>query len=284
MKRTLTSIIAALALGAATLPSSAADLPRPYLKAPPAPAPVAFSWTGCYVGGNVGWARGEHDLSTNAPPFPPNLIGDEARATINGAGLASLNADGITGGGQVGCNWQYRSFVLGGEADINFADISADRDTGAVLVPGTTHIARSIDHIGQDWFATFRGRVGWAFDRVLVYGTGGLAVTRLDITKRFAWDFNDGCPPLGTLFECHDGGTSGTRTGWTAGAGVEWAFAPRWSAKAEYLFADFGSVTYQTMNNGPGFVGLPPGQVAFHTVDSKLQIVRVGVNWKFWGP
>jgi outer membrane immunogenic protein len=101
----------------------------------------------------------------------------------------------------------------------------------------------------------FRGRVGWAFDSVLVYGTGGLAVTKFDITKSFSWDLNDGCPTLGTLFNCHNGGTSGTRTGWTAGGGVEWAFAPRWSLKAEYLFADFGRVTYSTFNNGPGFVG-----------------------------
>jgi outer membrane immunogenic protein len=281
MKRALASTIAALAFTAAALPSSAADL-GPILKARPAPAPVVFSWTGCYVGGNVGWARGEHDLSTNSTPGP--LLGTTASATLNGAGAASLNADGITGGGQVGCNWQYRNFVLGGEGDINFADINADRDTGAFVVPGASgHIARSIDHIGQDWFATFRGRVGWAFDHVLVYGTGGLAVTKLDITKSFSWDFNDGCPTIGPLFNCHNGGTSGTRTGWTAGGGVEWAFAPRWSLKAEYLFADFGKVTYTTFNNGPGFVGTA-GQVAFHTVDSKLQVVRVGVNWQFWGP
>jgi outer membrane immunogenic protein len=265
------------------LPAAAADLGRPITKAP-AVAPVApFSWTGCYIGGNLGWARAEHDLVTFADPFPANNINAAARTAIINSGLTSLEQDGFTGGGQVGCNWQMGMFVLGGEADINFADVTADRDTGEFIEPVSGRVVRSIDHIRQDWFATVRGRVGLAFDRILVYGTGGLAITQLDVAKSFSWDFADGCPVLGALNNCHVGGVSDTRTGWTAGGGIEWAFAPQWSLKAEYLFADFGSVSYQTSNRGLLFVAAAP-QVATHSVDTTFQVVRLGVNWKFTGP
>lgn len=170
---------------------------------------------------------------------------------------------------------------MGVEGDFNGIDGSTSRDTGNVVEPVSGRTVRSIDDIGMDWFATIRGRLGWAFDRFMVYGTGGAAFAKVDISKRFMWDFNDGCPSVNGLFDCHDGGTNSTRTGWTAGGGVEWAFRDGWSAKAEYLYADLGDVTYSTFNNGPGFVG-GVGQVAFHTVSTKLQVFRLGVNYKFY--
>jgi len=263
------------------LPASAADLGRPITKAPAVAPVIPFSWTGCYIGANIGWARAEHDLATFAAPFPANNINEAARAAINGAGLFSLDQDGVTGGGQVGCNYQTGMFVFGAEGDINFSDTTADLDTGEVVVAG--RVVRSIDHIRQDWFATVRGRIGVAFDRVLIYGTGGLAISEVNVAKSFSWDFADGCPILGTLNNCHVGGVSDTRTGWVAGGGLEWAFAPNWSVKAEYLFADLGNVSYITTNRGALFIGAD-AQTAVHTVDTKFQTARVGVNWKFTGP
>jgi outer membrane immunogenic protein len=262
--------------------ASAADLP---LKAPPrAAAPAVFSWTGCYVGANLGGGWTKHHLATDAPPFPPNLINDTARTAINNAGLASLSHGGITGGGQVGCNWQpttagWSSLVLGIEGDLNGIDGDVSRNTGNVVEPVSGRTVRSIDDIGVSWFATVRGRIGWAFDRLMIYGTGGAAFANVDASKRFAWDFTDGCPVVNGLNECHVGRSSSTRIGWTAGGGVEWAFRDHWSAKAEYLYADLGDVSYSTFNNAPGFA--PPGQVANHTVSTKLQVVRVGVNYRF---
>ena len=280
IRRAITFGIATLAIAGTSWTALAADLgARPITKAPII-APPVFSWTGCYIGGNVGWSRAEHDLTTFAAPFPTNNINDAARTAIINSGIASLDQDGFTGGGQVGCNYQAGSFVFGIEGDFNALDVGASRDTGEFIEPISGRRVRSIDSISQDWFATVRGRVGYAWDRFLVYGTGGVAITELNINKSFSWDFpGDLCPILGTLNNCHVGGFSDTRTGWTAGGGFEWAFAPSWSVKAEYLFADFGSVSYVTANRGLAFN--PPLQTATHTVDSTLQVVRLGVNWRF---
>lgn len=273
-------LAAGLSLGSMQI-ASAADMPvkAPVYKA--MPAVVAYNWTGCYVGANAGWGHAKHDLSTAAHRFPANNINATARTAIIKAGAASLDGDGFTGGGQVGCNWQLAgtSFVLGGEGDFNFLSAKASRDTGNVVEPVSGRVVRSIDDIGMDWFATIRGRIGFAIDRILIYGTGGVAFAKIDISKRFAWNFNDACPVVGGLNECHAGGDNSTRTGWTAGGGVEWAFDNHWSAKAEYLYADFGDVTYQTSNVGPAFVGAP--QVASHTVSTTLQIARLGINYRF---
>ncbi len=279
MRRLSLALISTVSALALTQVASAADLPR---KAPAyIPPPPPFTWTGCYVGVNAGWGHVKHDLSTFAPPFPPNDINDTARTAINNAGAATLDKDGFTGGGQVGCNWQpgWASLVLGIEGDFNGIDGDTSRNTGNYVEPVSGRTVRSIDDIGMNWFATIRGRLGWAFDRVLVYGTGGVAFANVDISKRFAWDFADGCPVVSGLNECHVGGDNSTRTGWTAGGGVEWAFYDHWSAKAEYLYADLGDVTYTTTNIGAFFT--PGEQIANHTVSTKLQVFRVGVNYQF---
>lgn len=260
----------------------AADMPvkAPVYKAPPPPR--VHNWTGCHIGVNVGWSHSKHDLSTYADPAPQNNINDTARTAIINAGLASLDDDAFTGGGQVGCDWQFTgtSVVVGAEGDFNYLGNDASRDTGNYVESGSGRTVRSIDDIKMHWLATVRGRVGWAFDRILVYATGGLAITRLDISKQFAWNFTDGCTVLNGLNDCHVGGSDTTRTGWTVGGGVEWAFDDHWSVKGEYLYADFGDVSYQTSNSGVFFTPTS-SQIATHTVSTKLQIARIGVNYKF---
>lgn len=291
MKWGLTLGIGLLALAGSAVTASAADMARPVYKAPPPPVPLAFNWTGCYVGGNVGWARADHSLSTSVPAT--SNMNPAAIATIVPAGLASLQGNGWTGGGQVGCNWQTGVpvftgvLVLGVEGDFNFLSVKASRDTGNVL-SSSGFTSRSIDNVAMPWFATLRGRVGVAFGNFLFFGTGGLAVTQINITKDFRWSFFDLCPIVAGLQDCHVGGTSGTRTGYTVGAGVEWAFVPAhpgWSVKAEYLFADFGNVTYTTFNQGlifPQPPGPGPGsQPANHTVGSQLHVLRLGLNYLF---
>lgn len=256
--------------------ASAADLP---LKAPAAPSPPAFTWTGCYVGLNAGWGGARNALSTTVDP-QSNMNGT-ARALITYGGAAILDGDGFTGGGQVGCNWQIPQpqsgipVVFGVEGDFNWIDGDAS-DTRNVAVGQATGL--SVDDIGMDWFATIRGRIGWAFDRILIYGTGGVAFTKLDISKSWSWSFIDGCPIVGGLNQCHVGGDNSFRTGFTIGGGVEWAFLEHWSTKAEYLYSDFGDVTYRTCNIG---FTPPCSQTADHKVRSTLQVIRVGVNYKF---
>ena len=269
MNRISLALISATAAIALTQSASAADLPY---KAPPmVPAAVkAFSWTGCYIGANAGWGRADYDLSSTGV----GNINANAEAVMAVVGSGSMSNDGFTGGGQIGCNWQLNSpWVIGVEGDIDWTDASASRDTG--LVPVNAFSGRSIDDVKMNWVSTIRGRVGWAFDRVLVYGTVGAAFTSLDITKNFSWTFIDGCTLLNGVNDCHVGGTNSTLWGWTVGGGAEWAFDNHWSVKAEYLWMEFQDATYYTTNANI------PNQFANHSVSPTYQRAVVGINYKF---
>lgn len=197
-----TTIIAtALSLGVA----HAADL-RPAYKAPPAPAPIpVFSWTGCYIGGHVGYGWG--DKSWTDPIIAP------------GFEFAHTKPDGFVGGGQIGCDYQTGPWVFGIEGQATWTDLSASSPD---LLSATGTIATSkIDALG-----TITGRVGYAFDRSLWYVKGGAAWAR---------DKYSGADLIGPLYSASE-----TRWGWTIGGGWEYAFAPNWSFKVEYNFMDFG--------------------------------------------
>jgi outer membrane immunogenic protein len=159
---------------------------------------------------------------------------------------------GIKGGfagGTVGYNWQFNQFVAGIEADGAWADInnSVTQSVGGIPVTVTAKV---------DALATVRGRFGVAFDQVLFYGTAGLALA----------DTKVGASALGVgISESH------TQTGWTAGAGIEWMFIPRWSLKAEYLYRSFGSQTFFASQIPPG---VPTGTV-------NINSGQVGINYHF---
>jgi outer membrane immunogenic protein len=269
MKRAITLGIGALALAGMTLPTSAADLgARPYTKGPvAAPVPV-FTWTGCYIGGNVGWGFGDNDVRVAVSPDPASqaFIGPAFTAGAIPA-LFPLEMDGIIGGGQIGCNYQTGSFVFGIEGDIQASDV---KDALAVTtnVPGFVtgqHFASQ----SLDWFGTVRGRLGFAWGQFMVYGTGGVAFGRvnygLGITFPATNDFQN--------IAVRD-----TETGWTAGAGFEWAFAPQWSVKAEYLFIDLGDRAFATIGSGraPNLTTSLIGNF-----ENQYNIARVGVNYRF---
>jgi outer membrane immunogenic protein len=154
--------------------------------------------------------------------------------------------NGFIGGGQAGYNWQTGSFVLGVEGDFQVSTQKrSDTDT-------STGIAITLDQ-KIPWFATARGRVGYAFNNVLVYGTGGAAWLNYKVTASL----------LGLTVS-----DSTSKTAWTAGGGVEWMFMPRWSAKFEYLYIDTGNTTFTLF-------GLPISGRA------KENIARVGLNYHF---
>jgi outer membrane immunogenic protein len=209
-------LVTAGLVGLSVAPALAADLPaRAYTKAPAVVAPI-YNWGGFYIGGFGGYAS--ENTSTD-----PKVKGGFA-------------------GGTVGYNWQTGSIVFGLEADGGWADVNA-----SITAAGATATTR-IDALG-----TVRGRVGFAVDRVLFYGTGG-----------YAWIDNKlSVSALGiTLSQSH------FHSGWTAGAGVEAFFAPNWSVKAEYLFRSLGSENY---------FGIPSGRLDLHSG-------QVGVNYHFGGP
>jgi outer membrane immunogenic protein len=264
MRTLLTALLTIVAI-----PALAADLPA---KVPVRQAPVAvFSWAGCYIGGHIGWARAQHDLSTSVPE--DNDMGDAARAAIIGAGLNELSDNGFIGGGQIGCNFQAgRNLVWGVEADFSATGLKSERDTGIVEVEGRD--VRSIDSVKVSWLSTVRGRIGIAFDQTLIYATGGVAIARIKASKSFAWDFTDGCPIVSGLNECHVGSVSDTSVGWTVGGGLEFALTGNWSIKGEYLFVRLGDFEHTTINRSFE-------QTAIHKVDTDLHIARVGLNYRF---
>lgn len=215
--------------------ASAADL-RPAYKAPPAPVMAAFNWSGFYWGLNGGWATGDAGLS-------------------NAGGSVSVDIDGGFFGGQIGWNWQAPGspWVWGVEVDSAWADIG---DSASTTIGGATFTASS----DLDYFGTARLRVGYAWDRVLWYVTGGLAWASNEIS--FGVTAPAGIAGISS---------SNTHVGWTVGGGVEWAFADPWSVKLEYLFMDFGNEGY--------FGGVGAGGF---DADAQIHTFKIGVNYR-WG-
>ncbi len=154
----------------------AADLPA---RAPVYRAPIVapFSWTGCYLGAHAGgvWSRADYTTAM----APGTHLGAAANVlAVSAAGTGSAHGDGsFIGGGQVGCNMQSGTFVWGVEADISGLSARANLNGVGVLTTGDTFTIDSSTK--NSWFGTVRGRVGVAFDRSLLYVTGGLAVTEL---------------------------------------------------------------------------------------------------------
>lgn len=222
-------ILTAAALAVMSQVAVAADMPaRSAPRAAPmySPAPV-FSWTGFYVGANAGYGWANTSVTN---------IGGIA---VTG----SSNLNGFLGGAQIGYNWQGASpLVLGIEAD--FQGTGQNRTDTALGISLKQELP---------WFGTVRGRVGYAFDRAMIYATGGLAFVDYKMT-------------LSGFGLTASSDTS--KAGWTAGAGVEWMFAPQWSTKFEYLYIDTG-------NTSATLFGVP------FTGRAKDSIGRVGLNYHF---
>jgi outer membrane immunogenic protein len=254
---------AALAALAATAPALAADLPPPVIaKAPPPPA--WYDWTGFYLGANGGysWGRGSTNYTVaGLPPFS-----------------TTQNINGGLGGGQIGYNWQINhNWLLGLEADIQGTGErgSSGLPTVVVAIPGAVPAgSTTTGSLSQSypWFGTFRGRVGVEpADRVLLYATGGLAYGQVNSTLNTTTT-----PVVGPV--ATGGSTANTtRGGWTAGAGVEWAFWNRWSAKLEYLYVDLGTV-------GVTYTGTGPYATVATSTHYTDNIVRAGINYNFGWP
>jgi outer membrane immunogenic protein len=221
MRRIFFTALTLLA-GSATA-AFAADLPRglPPVKSPTL-MPVGYTWTGFYAGinGGYGWGRS-------------NWNGVGAAADVDG-GLVGLTA---------GYNWQVNALVFGLEGDIDWSDMRGSFTNAACPLGCETR---------NNWLGTVRGRIGYAFNRVMPYVTGGLAVGDIEAN------------PAGFA------GVNGTNAGWTVGGGVEAALAGNWTAKLEYLYVDLGDV---------GCTAVACGVVS--NVDFRTSIVRGGINFRF---
>jgi outer membrane immunogenic protein len=227
---------------AGAVSAQAADLPT--RKEAPAPVfvPPPFTWTGFYIGLNAGavWGNGGNASTTVFADGVPIGTISGVPATLAdvfpGVGSGGGNT-GFIGGGQAGYNWQTGAFVFGVETDFDGTSLSRSRSAiGPTFVEpffGASDFFTANGSVKLDWLGSTRGRVGYAWDRLLIYGTGGVAYggasSHLDV-----FDAVDG-------FGFSSGGGSSSRVGWTVGGGVEYAFTNNWIIGAEYLYYDLGS-------------------------------------------
>ena len=238
-------LLSATGLIAGLAAAGAADLPR---RAPPPPLPVppAFTWTGFYAGVNAGYA------------FPGGGGGftDPTYGTVTGGGARG----GFAGGGQVGYNYQFApgsGLVLGVETDLQ-GTAFAKADAAYLGTQPFNSVRPSLDYFG-----TLRGRVGYAFDRVLIYGTGGFAYgggSRSANASAYPYALPDT-----------------TRTGYAVGGGIEYAFTDKLSAKIEALYLHLGKrfsgATYYDATAG-AYYGAGRSEAGFG-------LVRAGLNYRF---
>jgi len=263
---------AGLFLGVSLAPALAADMTLP-VKAP-AVAPVyAFSWTGFYVGANVGFGGDKFGYPFHA--FSQQLEAEAPPTTSSTSGKFGLTSSGFFGGGQIGYNYQYsNNVVLGLEADFQWSGIEGRFEGNQILIDNGTNILTSFG-AGSEiaWFGTVRGRLGYAFDRLLVYGTGGAAYGKVDTHGTFSF-----AGPNGQV-QAASTASGGTQWGWTAGAGLEYAFARQWSFKTEYLYVDLGSRTLFSSAINDVANGFTAN--AAMSVDARIHTVKAGLNYRF---
>ncbi|MFI3905720.1 outer membrane protein [Ochrobactrum sp. S1502_03] len=246
MKIVLTSIALALATTSAYAADAIIEEPVAVI------VPDTFSWTGGYIGINAGYAGGKFKH-----PFE---FGFDEEFAANGS--LDVTSSGFVGGVQAGYNYQFdNGFVLGAEADFQGSNIK-----GEVKFNANDGFEGISGKAGTkvEWFGTVRARLGYtATERLLVYGTGGLAYGKV---KSYA-DYD---------FDGEGGGISSSKTkaGWTVGAGAEYAFTDNWTIKSEYLYTDLGKRNLISYNDGEGSSFSLDNKVKFHTV-------RVGLNYKF---
>jgi outer membrane immunogenic protein len=228
--------------GAAWQAAWAADLP---LKAPA--VPVSYDWTGFYLGGNLGAANGTTSFSDTLRPRPSTYT--------------SSNTASFIGGGQLGINYEFQSgLVVGAEAMFDWLSNGPTTFTASSATAGT-----ATGTINNRWITMATGKVGFAWDRLLAYGKAGGAWVGGSSNS-----FTVGATPVGVSI-------SSTSGGWTAGAGLEWAFAGNWSVRAEYDFIGLQNQSFTVPR-------VPATRFAGDTIsinNRTIQMITAGVNYKF---
>jgi outer membrane immunogenic protein len=281
------AVLAATALVAGSLGSQAADLPAraPVYKAPVTAAP---SWTGFYVGANVGggWGSRGVDYSAN-DPASVFLFG---AATAQGQPPhASFTSSGALGGLQLGYNWQLNhNWLVGIETDFDWSGIKGSGSSGGIIQAVAPFSATVDEHI--KWFGTTRARLGYLpSPNLLAFITGGFAYGRVEQTGSY---HNDSTFNLATTFNgvsqfcainatCFAGSSSRVATGWTLGGGFEYAVWQNWTLKGEYLYVSLDGKPLTETATGVTAGGPTPSTFNANFGRTNLNVVRVGVNHRF---
>ena len=249
MRKLFHTAAAAAALLALSMAANAAEVgARPPVYAPP-PIYVAppFSWTGFYLGANIGGTWGRRNVTDS-------LFGLSLSNSVNNNGA-------FIGGGQLGFNYQFGNFVLGIEADVDGVATTNSPGTGVVGPAfGTIQVTSN-----NRWIATLAGRFGVTNDTWLFYGKAG-----------GGWAGFDDLTITNTVTNARITGlTNNSNSGWLVGAGIEWALAPNWSVKIEYDYLGLNSRTF-TAPAGTFLAG-----DTFSTSNPNVQMVKVGANYLF---
>jgi outer membrane immunogenic protein len=240
------SILGAVALSAVfAAPVMAADLPaRMPVKATPVVAAPVFSWTGCYIGAHGGYGWGHKTWSEVGP-----------LATVQ---FTEHDVDGWLVGGQVGCNYQQDRWVFGVEGQASWANITGD---STLIQPGFS----ANYHTKADIVGTLALRLGYAFDRTLLYVKGGAAFAH---ERHWGEVTINGVTALAETDKY-------LRWGWTVGGGLEYAFTSNWSSKIEYNYMGLGTEQRPFCS--------PPANCINVDYKQHLHVVKVGINYRF-GP
>src|SRR5664280_2764020 len=257
--------------------------------APPPPPPRAYNWTGFYIGVNGGFSAGKADTDFNAASVTVNTHFPTGSFNIPGfVGSESAHLNGLIGGGQIGYNWQFSpNWVVGLEADIQASGEKGSKGFSNPFnftVPGLDGPIPVIGAAVTDyeakilWFGTVRGRIGYAWDRVMLYATGGLAYGEIKVEGTNTVSGVVGGLPSLPFLAVIAMGHSKVNVGWTVGAGIEGALVDHWTWKAEYLYIDLGSVDDPDIPIG--FINATGGRVTTHT-NFTDNVVRLGLNYKF---
>lgn len=281
MKRILLATTA-LALSG---PAFAADLApaRMPLKAPPVVA-RPFSWTGCYIGGHVGADWGHTNFIDPNNPFGNG----QGWFAPTGVGVGIDQGAGFVGGGQIGCDYQFAAnWVIGLAGDFSWTNLDGSTSNpfafsgGDPFFGGKNGVPATLrDH--TDWVASVTGRIGYAWDRWMLYGKGGAAWehSRDSIGPLFEWGaptFGAFCAALVVGTACNASGTD-TAIGWTVGVGIAWAFADNWSAGIEY--DHYGFANHTVTLTAPAVGGFGPGSAPI-TVNQTIDAVKVTLDYRF---
>jgi outer membrane immunogenic protein len=253
-------------LATAAVPALAADLP---VKAPNTVVPVqAYNWTGFYVGVNAGGGWGQNDYSGT------NTLGPVS-TTFGGR----FDVDGVFAGGQVGYNYQFaNNWVAGIEADADWSRIrgtpSGCPTSGGIVTGCQSSVAEG------DRYGTVRGRLGYAWNNFLLYGTGGAAWGHAKTTTTLSC-VGPGCPAVNAIPGL--AGVSSTASAkysgsvsWAAGGGFEWGFYDRWTFRLEYLRLQFEAADQNFIFNGGGAT-----LTSQLRADTGIDTVRVAINYRF---
>ena len=234
---------------------------------------TAYDWSGFYVGVNAGVAWNNSDISNDVVTNDGSPVWDfvdEWDLGLDG------NETSFTGGALIGYNWQYDSLVLGLEADINYLGFSEDRENTFEIIEKTavdgSYEAKSSLSFEADWFGTLRGRLGFAADNFLFYGTGGLAYGHMQA------DGDIHATDDGYEIARWKGSVDDLNWGWTIGAGMQYGI-DRWSLCVEYPFVDLGDADWDS-----DFDGNDKNFDGFSTegaVDYQFSVVRATAKMQF---